>query len=70
VKSYLCGSQQAKDANIRQALINLYPPTGGGKVPQIGVQGNEGPLYGIKSHMWAALGVAATVRKLERTTTS
>lgn len=66
VKSYLCGSQQAKDANIRQALINLYPPTGGGKVPQIGVKGNEGPLYGIKSHMWAALGVAATVRGITR----
>ena len=62
VKSYLCGSQQAKDANIRQALINLYPPTGGGKVPQIGLKGNEGPLYGITKHAWAALGVAATVR--------
>lgn len=70
VKSYLCGSQQAKDANIRQALINLYPPTGGGKVPQIGVMGNEGPLYGITKHTWAALGVAATVRKLERKDTT
>lgn len=47
----------AKDSHIRQALIDLYPATGGGKTPQIGTKKEPGPLYGMKSHMWAALAV-------------
>jgi hypothetical protein len=65
VKLYLCGSTKAKDPNVRQALIDLFPATGGGKVPQIGIKALPGPLYGISTHAWAALGVAATVRRLE-----
>lgn len=53
VKLHLCGSTKAKDANIRQALIDLIGPQGTKKAP--------GPTYGVKSHAWAALGVAATV---------
>lgn len=53
VKSHLCGSMKAKDGNIRQALIDAYGVVGTKKAP--------GPLYGVKSHAWAALGVAATV---------
>ena len=60
VKQHLCGSSKAKDPNVRQALIDLYPRTGGGKVPQIGVQAKPGPLFGINTHAWAALGVAVT----------
>lgn len=52
VKQHVCGTQQAKDANIRQALIDLLGPQGTKRAP--------GPLYGVKSHAWAALGVAVT----------
>lgn len=60
VKLHLCGSAKAKDANIRQALLDMFPRTGGGKTPQIGTKGQPGPLYGVSSHAWAALGVAVT----------
>lgn len=56
VKLHLCGSPRAKDANIRQALIDRY----GGKAEAIGTVKKQGPLYGIKSHAWAALAVAVT----------
>jgi hypothetical protein len=62
VKSYLCGTQSAKDTNIRQALIDLIGPPG--------TKRNPGPTYGVTKHAWAALGVAATVRKLERKDTT
>lgn len=62
VKSHLCGSPRAKDPNVRQALIDLFPPTGGGKVRQVGTKAQPGPLYGVSSHAWPALGVAVTVR--------
>ena len=62
VKHHLCNSAKAKDANVRQALIDSYPATGGGRIPQIGTKGQPGPLYGLKSHIWAALGVAVTAR--------
>lgn len=60
VKMHLCNSMKAKDANIRQALLDIFPQTGGGKTPQIGTKKKPGPLYGIKSHLWSALGVAIT----------
>ena len=63
VKLHLCGTTKAKDANIRQAIIDLFPPTGGGKTPQIGTKKQPGPLYGISSHAWAALAVALTATK-------
>lgn len=56
VKMHLCKSPRAKDANIRQALIDLY----GGKAEAIGTVKKQGPLYGVKSHAWAALAVAVT----------
>jgi len=66
VKMELCGSMRAKDANIRRALLDRYPATGGGKTPQIGTQSKPGPLHGFKSHLWAALGVAETYAELLR----
>lgn len=60
VKLHLCGTAKAKDANVRQALLDSFPRTGGGKTPQIGTKGQPGPLYGVSSHAWAALGVAVT----------
>ena len=56
VKSHICGTQRAKDSNIRQELINRW----GGKAEAIGIVKNQGPLYGVKSHAWQALGVAVT----------
>lgn len=61
VKLHLCGTSQAKDGNIRQALLDLFPRTGGGATPQVGTKGQPGPLYGVSSHAWPALGVAVTV---------
>lgn len=63
VKLELCGSMKAKDANIRQALINIFPQTGGGKTPAIGTKTKQGELYGMKSHLWSALAVAITFDK-------
>lgn len=58
VTLHLCGSSRAKDQNVRQALLDLFPATGGGATPQIGTKGKPGPLYGVSTHAWAALGVA------------
>lgn len=60
VKLHLCGSAKAKDANVRQALLDLFPGSGGGKTPQIGTKAARGPLYGVSSHAWSALAVAMT----------
>ncbi len=61
VKMHLCHTMRAKDANIRQALLDLFPATGGGKTPQVGTKKQPGPLFGVKSHVWAALAVAVTL---------
>ena len=50
VKLHLCNSPRAKDANVRQALLDRIGPQGTKKA--------QGPTYGIKSHEWAALAVA------------
>ena len=55
VKIALCGSMRAKDANIRQAIIDRFQASGGGKTPQIGTKKNPGPLYGMSGDMWSAL---------------
>jgi hypothetical protein len=58
VKLHVCQNGRAKDANVRQALIDMW----GGKAAAIGTAKKRGPLYGVASHAWAALGVAVTVR--------
>ena len=58
VKMTLCHSMKAKDANIRQALLDRFPASGGGKTPQIGVKKQPGPLFGVSGDVWAALAVA------------
>lgn len=50
----ICGSPRAKDANIAQALRDLFGPKGTAKRP--------GPTYGISGHAWSALAVAVTAR--------
>ena len=56
VKIHLCHSPKAKDANIRQALIDRF----GGKEKAIGKKKTPGPLYGMSGDEWAALAVAVT----------
>ena len=67
VKIHLCNSMRAKDSNIRQALLDKFPATGGGKTPQVGTKSQRGPLYGVKSDIWAALGVAVTYSETKET---
>lgn len=52
VKLQICGDSRAKDANIRQALIDRY---GGSVATRKG-----GPLYGITKDVWSALAIAIT----------
>ena len=56
VKMHLCGNMRAKDANIRQAIIDKF----GGKDRGIGKKKTPGPLYGMSGDCWAALAVAIT----------
>lgn len=57
VKLHLCGQPRAKDANIRQALIDRFGP---GKDKAVGTKKQPGPLYGVSSDVWSALAVAVT----------
>ena len=50
VKLALCHNTRAKDANIRQRLIDLY-----GGPTAIGRKATPGPLYAVKADLWAAL---------------
>lgn len=53
IKMHHCGSARAKDANIRQALIDKYGAPGTKK--------NPGATYGLKSHLWAAFALATFI---------
>ncbi len=57
IKQHLCHTARATDANIRQALIDRFGPS---TEKAIGSKKVPGPLFGIKSHCWAALAVAVT----------
>jgi len=59
IKHFHCGSHKAKDANIRQAIIDRF----GGKDKAIGKKKSPGPLYAIHSHEWAALALALAVHR-------
>jgi hypothetical protein len=56
VKMHLCHSMRAKDANIRQAIIDRF----GGKDTAIGRKATPGPLFGISADVWSALAVGLT----------
>jgi hypothetical protein len=68
VKLTLCNSMRAKDANVRQAILDRFPPTGGGKTPQVGTKAKPGPLFGVKSHGWAALAIGLTWLEKQKAT--
>lgn len=55
VRMHLCGSPRARDPNVRRALLDRF----GGDSAK-GTKRDPGPLYGMRSDLWAALGVAVT----------
>lgn len=55
VKLTLCGDSRAKDANIRQALLDRF-----GGSAAVGRKASPGPLYGISRDVWSALAIAVT----------
>lgn len=63
VKICMCGSLKAKDSNVRQAVLDCFPRTGGGATPEVGTKKQQGPLYGVKSHIWPALALAITYER-------
>ncbi len=56
----ICFNSKANDSTIRRALLDMFPKTGGGSEPSIGIKKQQGPLYGFNSHMYPALAVALT----------
>ena len=62
---HICNDGRAKDSNIRQAIIDRFPATGGGKIPQIGIKSNPGPLYGVSKDVWSALAIAITFHETQ-----
>jgi hypothetical protein len=50
VKMHLCHSMRAKDANIRQALIDRFGPPG--------TKNSKGLLYGVSKDVWSAVAIA------------
>lgn len=63
VKTTLCRTSRATDANVRQALIDHYGP---GKEIAIGTKSKPRPLYGIKADLWAALAVGFTFPRYQQ----
>lgn len=57
-KRCVCKTHKATDADIRAALID--------RMGEVGTKKEPGPLYGIKSHAWAALAVAVTAEDMIR----
>jgi Holliday junction resolvasome RuvABC endonuclease subunit len=52
-----CARKGNKDSFVRMACIELH---GGDKATAVGNKKNPGPLYGVSSHAWQALGVVCT----------
>lgn len=57
-KRCVCKMHKASDADIRAALIE--------RLGEVGTAKQKGPLYGVKSHAWAALAVALTAEDMIR----
>lgn len=55
-KRCVCRTHKASDADVRAALIT--------RIGEVGTKKNPGPLYGVKSHAWAALAVAVTAEAM------
>ncbi|NCC85736.1 MAG: hypothetical protein EOM03_16685 [Clostridia bacterium] len=55
-KRCVCRTHKASDADVRSALI--------ARMGEVGTKKQPGPLYGVKSHAWAALAVAVTAEAM------
>ena len=60
---HLTNSARAKDANVRQALLDKFGP---GKEKAVGKKATPGPLDGLTGDCWSALGVAVTAAETEQ----
>lgn len=56
VKTNLCHSAKATDANVRAALLDRF----GGRSAALGTAKAPGPLRGITKDVWSALALAVT----------
>lgn len=52
-----------KDPEIKAALKDRFPQTGGGKTPSVGTKKQPGPLFGVTKHAWSALAVVITLEE-------
>ena len=50
IVTHHCNNPRAKDANVRQAMLDRWGPQGTKK--------NPGPTYGISKDVWSALAIA------------
>ena len=65
IVTHICGgNSRAGDRQVRQALIDRFPPLGGGAVPSIGTKKQPGPLFGVSRDVWSAIAVAVTYAEL------
>ena len=68
VKTHLCGSARAKDANVTQALVDRFAPgqSNFGK----GTKANPGWFYGFSKDVWQSYALAVyaadTIREVEQ----
>jgi hypothetical protein len=46
------------DGGARQAVLDMFKKTGGGKTPQVGTVKQPGPLFGVSGHSWQAVALA------------
>ena len=51
---------KGRDQQVRQRMIEMH---GGSKAEAIGTKRAPGPLYGVTSHAWQALGLAVVARE-------
>ncbi len=58
IKLHFCGTNRAKDSNIRQVLIDRFG--------EVGTKKNPGKLYGISKDMWSALAIATYYGDLQK----
>lgn len=61
VKLTLCDDPRAKDANVRQAVMDRF---GSSRMVAIGTKHSPGPLYGVARDAWSALALALVLQDL------
>lgn len=62
-KMMICGSMKAKDANIRQALVDRFAP--GAANMGKGTKKSPGWFYGFRADIWQAYAVGVTLHDMK-----